>query len=75
VRGSRFKGHIEEISIGKKIGNLLATYTTCVLSGFGTSDAQSGFEAYDRKAAFTLCVEGSKTYVHEIIIKLARMGF
>lgn len=75
VLGSRFKGYIEEMPLRKKLGNQLATYVTGVLSGFRTSDAQSGFRAYNKKAAEALYVHGKRTYVQETIIRPARMGF
>ena len=75
VLGSRFKGFIEEMPIRKKIGNLLATFVTRLLSGFNTSDAQSGFRAYSREAAESLRIISTTTYVQETIIRPARMGY
>lgn len=75
VLGSRFKGTIEEMPVEKKLGNLLATAVTRILSGFGTSDAQSGFRAYSRDAAKSLKITSRRTYVQETIIRPARMNF
>ncbi|MFW9789087.1 MAG: glycosyltransferase family 2 protein [Candidatus Thorarchaeota archaeon] len=75
VLGSRFKGRIEEMPLGNRIGNLLATFVTRILSGYPTSDAQSGFRAFSRNLAQFLVVTSRKTYVQETIIRSARGGF
>lgn len=75
VLGSRFKGRIEAMPIGNRIGNLLATFVTRVLSGYPTSDAQSGFRAFSRQLAKFLTITSRKTYVQETIIRAARGGF
>lgn len=75
VLGSRFRGYIVDMPLKKKIGNILATFVTRVLSGFNTSDAQSGFRAFNRELALSLCIRGTKTYVQETIIQPARSGY
>jgi glycosyltransferase involved in cell wall biosynthesis len=75
VLGSRFKGYIEEMPLNKKIGNLVATLVTRILSGYSTSDAQTGFRAFDKEAASYLRISSTKTYVQETIIRLAHAGF
>jgi glycosyltransferase involved in cell wall biosynthesis len=75
VLGSRFKGRIEYMPQRKKMGNMLATCVTRILSGFNVSDAQSGFRAFSREVAEFLRVTSTKTYVQETIIRPARKGF
>ena len=75
VLGSRFKGYIEDMPTRKKLGNMLATFATRVLSGFNTSDAQSGFRAFSRELASSLKITSTKTYVQETIIRAARCGY
>ncbi len=75
VLGSRFKGYIEEMPTRKKLGNILATFVTRILSGFNTSDAQSGFRAFTRELASSLKITSTKTYVQETIVRAARCGY
>lgn len=75
VLGSRFKGYIEEMPTRKKLGNILATLVTRILSGFNTSDAQSGFRAFTGELASSLKITSTKTYVQETIIRAARCGY
>lgn len=51
VTGSRFmKGASRNIPLYRKIGILIITLMTRIVSGYSISDAQSGFRAYSRKA-------------------------
>ena len=75
VLGSRFKGYIEEMPVGNRIGNLLATLVTRIFSGYPTSDAQTGFRAFSKELARFLTITSRKTYVQETIIRSARGGF
>jgi glycosyltransferase involved in cell wall biosynthesis len=75
VLGSRFKGYIEEMPFQKVLGNLTATLLTRLLSGFNTSDAQTGFRALSRNLASSLKITSKKTYVQETIIRSAVKGF
>lgn len=74
VLGSRFKGWIEEMPIQKKLGNQLATFVTAKVSGFPTSDAQTGFRAFSREAAMRLNVLSDYTYTQETIIQSSYKG-
>ena len=74
VLGSRFKGWIEDMPVGKRIGNLLATKATSVASGLAISDSQTGFRAFSREAALKLNILSDYTYVQETIIQAARKG-
>ncbi len=75
VVGSRFEGEIEEMPLGKKLGNQLATFVTRKLAGQKLTDAQSGFRAVHRELAQKLIVESKKTYVQETLIRASRMGY
>ena len=75
VLGSRFAGYIEEMPYQKRIGNILATYLTRVLSGYSTTDAQTGFRALKKDLAGFLKITSKKTYVQETIIRAAKAGY
>ncbi|MCK4730871.1 MAG: hypothetical protein KAT65_00305, partial [Methanophagales archaeon] len=72
--GSRTKGHIEYMPLPKKIGNRIATFVTGQVSGLPISDAQSGFRAFTRDAAFHLNVMADYTYVQETLMQAANCG-
>jgi len=72
VLGSRFAGWIEEMPIGKRIGNRIATKLTSHLAGTSISDAQTGFRAFSREAVMKLNILGEYTYVQESLIQAAR---
>jgi len=74
VLGSRFKGWIEEMPTGKRIGNILATKATSLASGMSISDSQTGFRAFSRGAALRLNVLSDYTYTQETIIQAAHKG-
>ena len=74
VLGSRFKGWIEHMSLGKRVGNILATRMTSYLAGVHFSDAQTGFRAMSRDAAMRLNIVGDYTYVQETLIQAAHEG-
>ena len=71
VLGSRTKGTIEEMPLGKRIGNAMATYVTRQLSGRYVSDAQTGFRAFTRDLALHLNVLSDYTYVQETLMQIA----
>lgn len=73
VLGSRFKGKIEEMSVQKRIGNIIATKVTRFLSGYPVSDAQTGFRAFSREAILRLNVFSDYTYVQETIMQATSM--
>ena len=60
---------LDHMSLGKKYGNLIATYVTRLISGFDVKDAQSGFRAFSREAALRLNILSDYTYVQETIIQ------
>lgn len=74
VLGSRFKGWIEHMSSGKRMGNILMTRMTSFLAGVHFSDAQTGFRAISRDAAMQLNILGDYTYVQETLIQAAYKG-
>lgn len=74
VLGSRTKGHIEHMPLPKRIGNRIATFVTRQVSGLPISDAQSGFRAFTRDAAFRLNVMADYTYVQETLMQAANWG-
>ncbi|MFX1466761.1 MAG: glycosyltransferase family 2 protein, partial [Promethearchaeota archaeon] len=51
VLGSRFAGHIEEMSWIKRFGNKLFTRVVRTLTNTEISDGQTGFRAFNREAA------------------------
>ena len=74
VLGSRTKGHIDYMPLPKKVGNRIATFVTRQVSGLPISDAQSGFRAFTRDAAFRLNVMADYTYVQETLMQAANWG-
>jgi len=74
VLGSRTKGHIEHMPLPKRIGNRIATFVTRQVTGLPISDAQSGFRAFTRDAAFRLNVMADYTYVQETLMQAANWG-
>ena len=74
VLGSRTKGNIEYMPLPKKIGNRIATFVTRQAAGLPISDAQSGFRAFTRDAAFHLNVMADYTYVQETLMQAANCG-
>jgi len=68
VLGSRFKGWIEDMSLGKRYGNILATKVVSFVSGLKISDAQSGFRAFSREAALRMNISGDFTYTQESLL-------
>ena len=69
--GSRFRGWIEYMPIHKKVTNRIATFVTRQVSGLPISDAQTGFRAFTRDAAFHLNVMADYTYVQETLMQAA----
>jgi len=56
----------------KRVGNVLATQITRLLSGVPVRDAQSGFRAFNKKAAAHMTDLTGYTYTQETIIIAAR---
>ncbi|MBM3281752.1 MAG: glycosyltransferase family 2 protein [Candidatus Diapherotrites archaeon] len=71
VLGSRFKGHIEDMSFSKRWGNQLASRVVKWVSGLNISDGQTGFRAFTRDAALRLNIFSSFTYTQETILEAA----
>ncbi len=69
VIGDRQINKIDHMQKAKKIGNRIATWITCILTGLQIRDAQSGFRAFSREAALRLNLLGDYTYVQEMIIQ------
>jgi len=74
VLGIRNIDELDDMPIGKLIGNKIATFVTRAFSGFPVSDAQTGFRAFSREAALRLNIVSDKTYVHETIIEARVKG-
>lgn len=74
VLGSRFLGTIEDMSLSKRIGNILATVAVNMVSGAGVSDGQTGFRAFTRDAALQLNVLSNFTYTQETILEAMDKG-
>jgi glycosyltransferase involved in cell wall biosynthesis len=70
VLGYRDIWNLRHMSLGKKIGNTLATALIDFLVGFGIKDAQSGFRAFSRESALQLNILSDYTYVQETIMQL-----
>jgi len=68
VLGSRFRGWIEEMSAGKRWGNILATKVVRFVSGLDVSDAQPGFRAFSREAALRMNISSDFTYTQESLL-------
>jgi len=60
---------LSHMPLSKKIGNLISTLVTRIVSGFPVRDAQSGFRAFSREAALKLNILSDYTYVQETIIQ------
>ncbi len=76
VLGSRFAGHIEEMSWIKRFGNRLFTRVVRTLTNTEISDGQTGFRAFNREAALaSIDLAGRYTYTQEQIIRLIEEGF
>ncbi len=76
VLGSRFAGHIEEMSWIKKFGNRLFTRVVRALTNTEISDGQTGFRSFNRAAAIaSIDLAGRYTYTQEQIIRLIEEGF
>jgi glycosyltransferase involved in cell wall biosynthesis len=71
VIGTRLKSHSHMPPI-KKIGNVGLSVITYLLSGRWTSDSQSGFKAFSRKAIENVRIEGSGyEFCSELIMEAA----
>lgn len=71
VLTDRHVRHLDHMPLGKKIGNMTASFVTRLISGYPVRDAQSGFRAFSRDAAAKINVMSDYTYVAETIIQAA----
>ncbi len=71
VLGARNIDELEDMPMGKLIGNKIVTFIMRVLTGLPITDAQTGFRAFSKEAALRLNILSKKTYVHETIIEAA----
>jgi glycosyltransferase involved in cell wall biosynthesis len=69
VLGSRFDGYIEEMPLGKRLGNQMATKVISRAAGKQFSDAQTGFRVFSRDAALRLNVMSDFTYTQETLLQ------
>ncbi|MFW9997795.1 MAG: glycosyltransferase family 2 protein [Candidatus Odinarchaeota archaeon] len=73
--GSRFKGKIEEMPLGKKIGNRLMSRAISFILGQRITDGQTGFRAIRGTLARELNLRGEYTYTQEMIIQAKMKKF
>ncbi|MCR4335283.1 MAG: glycosyltransferase family 2 protein [archaeon] len=74
VLGSRFKGSIEEMSLQKRIGNIIASKTLSWICMRKISDGQTGFRAFSREAAAKINLFSNYTYTQESILQAVDKG-
>lgn len=74
VIGARPIEGIDDFSPLKKRLQRLGSWVVRRFSGTRVSDATSGFRAYTRDAALSLCVLSSFTYTHETLIQAGQVG-
>jgi glycosyltransferase involved in cell wall biosynthesis len=74
VLTDRNVGSLDHMDVGKKYGNMIASFVTRTVSGYPVKDSQSGFRAFNSEAALKLNVLSGYTYVQETIIQAKYMG-
>ena len=72
---SRVKGGIEDMPLGKRLGNRIGTFVTRTVSGAKITDAQSGFRAIRAELLRDIQPTSRYTYVQEMIICAAKEGW
>jgi len=75
VIGSRFIGKNNHMPVHRKLGNLFFTKLTNTLSKQKLTDTQSGFRAIRRQVLEKIYLQGSFTYVHELVLRAAKEGY
>lgn len=75
VLGSRFIGHIEEMSWVKRFGNRVFTWLMRRLTGFPFTDTQTGFRAFTRDFSESIVLRARYTYTQEMLINAVERGF
>ncbi|HIH09247.1 MAG TPA: glycosyltransferase family 2 protein [Candidatus Diapherotrites archaeon] len=71
VLGSRFLGKIEEMPLGKRLGNMAVSWLMRLLTGLPLTDTQTGFRAFSREAALHINVLSDYTYTQETVLEAA----
>jgi glycosyltransferase involved in cell wall biosynthesis len=74
VLGVRSGPGMDEMSLGKKIGNRISTAIASRLAGVRISDAQTGFRAFSKEAVMRLVILGNYTHVHETLLQATQKG-
>ncbi len=75
VVGSRFTGKIESMRPHRRIGNLLLTWLTSLVTGRRLTDGQSGFRALGRAALAAADIEHDYNYAQVLTLDLLRKGY
>lgn len=75
VLGSRFKGHIEEMPIVKRMGNRAFSRVVSNIIGIKITDAQTGFRAFTQEVARSIEIKSNHTYTQEQIIHAVKKKF
>ena len=75
VLGSRFKGHIEEMPLIKRLGNKAFARVISKITKFPISDPQTGFRAFTKQVAEKIKVQSTHTYTQEAVIRAVREKF
>jgi glycosyltransferase involved in cell wall biosynthesis len=75
VIASRFRGGIESMPFGNRLGNQVGTLITSFVAGKRISDAQSGYRAMRRELLEEIIPMSKKTYVQEMIIRSVKEGW
>lgn len=75
VIASRFRGGIESMPFGNRLGNQIGTLITSFVAGKRISDAQSGYRAMRRELLEEIIPMSKKTYVQEMIIRSVKEGW
>jgi len=72
VLGSRFMGTIESMPFMKKFGNRMFSRVISKIAGVKVTDGQTGFRAFNTRAAEAMEVISDFTYTQETIIRVAK---
>jgi glycosyltransferase involved in cell wall biosynthesis len=75
VLGSRFMGHIESMSLIKKLGNKAFSRVVSKITKTKITDAQTGFRAFTKDVAKNIKIISNFTYTQEQIIKAIKQKY
>ncbi|MBS3109546.1 glycosyltransferase family 2 protein [Candidatus Woesearchaeota archaeon] len=75
VLGSRFLGHIEQMPIVKRLGNMAFSSIISSITRTKITDGQTGFRAFTRKVAEKVNIRSNHTYTQEQIIRAVKQKF